>query len=209
VLDFGIAKVRDDPGTNLNDSPTVSMTAPARLMGTAAYMSPEQATGKEADRRSDIWAFGCVLYEMLTGNPAFAGETVSEILAEVLKSEPDFRALPSSTPQSIRRLLRRCLQKDRKRRQRHIGDARLEIEDAENGVQDPYRRCEDIPPGLAFTGSRSLYWSSRHRRGRMARNATEGAANSFRRVCIATVPDSGSCLHRDFAGWDEDRLRCN
>jgi Tol biopolymer transport system component len=137
VLDFGIAKVRDDPGTNLKDSPTVSVTAPARLMGTAAYMSPEQATGKEADRRSDIWAFGCVLYEMLTGNPAFAGETVSEILAEVLKSEPDFRALPSSTPQSIRRLLRRCLQKDRKRRQRHIGDARLEIEDAENGVQDP------------------------------------------------------------------------
>lgn len=136
VLDFGLAKVRDDPSTNPQDSPTVSVTAPARLLGTAAYMSPEQATGKEADRRSDIWAFGCVLYEMLTGQVLFAGESVSEILAEVLKSEPDFRKLPPSTPQGIRRLLRRCLQKERKRRLRHIGDARLEIEDVENGVED-------------------------------------------------------------------------
>jgi len=136
VLDFGLAKVRDDPSTNPQDSPTVSVTAPARLLGTAAYMSPEQATGKEADRRSDIWAFGCVFYEMLTGQALFAGESLSEILAEVLKSEPDFKNLPPSTPQGIRRLLRRCLQKERKRRLRHIGDARLEIEDVENGVED-------------------------------------------------------------------------
>ena len=130
VLDFGLAKVRDNPWINPKDSPTLSETAPARILGTAAYMSPEQASGKEADSRSDIWALGCLLHEMLTGHALFTGESVSEILAEVLKGEPDFSRLPASTPQSIRRLLRRCLQKDRKRRIRHIADARMEIDEA-------------------------------------------------------------------------------
>ena len=100
------------------------------ILGTAAYMSPEQAKGRTVDKRSDVWAFGCVLYEMLTGARAFAGDDVSDTLAAVLRAEPDWRTLPPETPASIRRLLRRCLEKDRKRRLSDAADARLEIEDA-------------------------------------------------------------------------------
>jgi Tol biopolymer transport system component len=103
------------------------------IMGTAAYMSPEQARGKTIDKRTDIWAFGCVLYEMLTGHPAFEGETVSEILAEILKGEPDWSRLPPGTSPVIRRLLRRCLQKERTARLHDIADARLDIEEAQSG----------------------------------------------------------------------------
>ena len=99
------------------------------ILGTAAYMSPEQAAGKPADKRSDIWAFGVVLLEMLTGGQAFTGETVPHVLASVLKSEPDWSRLPSDTPAQVRRLLRRCLEKDRKRRLDSAVAARLEIED--------------------------------------------------------------------------------
>src|SRR5580704_9549991 len=116
VLDFGLAKAfegdsaNDDP----SNSPTLSMAATMHgvILGTAAYMSPEQAKGKAVDKRTDIWAFGCVLYELLTGKQAFEGETVTEILAAVLKGEPDWQALPPSTPTKIRDLLRRCLQKN-------------------------------------------------------------------------------------------------
>ena len=121
VLDFGLAKLMQ-PGdssphaSDMSQSPTITSPALAThdgvILGTATYMSPEQAKGKPVDRRSDMWAFGCVLYEMLTGKRAFEGEDVSETLAEVLKSEPDWRSLPSETPESIRRLLRRCLAKD-------------------------------------------------------------------------------------------------
>ena len=100
------------------------------IAGTAAYMSPEQARGKAVDKRTDIWAFGCVLYEMLTARPAFRGETASDTIAAILEREPDWSALPAQTPASIRRLLQRCLEKDPKRRLRDIGDARLEIEEA-------------------------------------------------------------------------------
>ena len=100
------------------------------IAGTAGYMSPEQARGKTVDKRTDIWAFGCVLYEMLTGRPAFRGETASDTIAAILEREPDWSALPAQTPASIRRLLHRCLEKDPKRRLRDIGDARLEIEEA-------------------------------------------------------------------------------
>ena len=100
------------------------------IAGTAAYMSPEQARGKAVDKRTDIWAFGCVLYEMLTARPAFPGETVSDTIAAILEHEPDWTALPAQTPPNVRRLLQRCLEKDPKRRLRDIGDARLEIEEA-------------------------------------------------------------------------------
>ena len=100
------------------------------IAGTTAYMSPEQARGKAVDKRTDIWAFGCVLYEMLTARPAFRGETASDTIAAILEREPDWSALPAQTPASIRRLLQRCLEKDPKRRLRDIGDARLEIEEA-------------------------------------------------------------------------------
>jgi eukaryotic-like serine/threonine-protein kinase len=133
VLDFGLAKAfsgdaaNDDP----SNSPTVSAAATMQgvILGTAAYMSPEQARGKACDKRTDIWAFGCVLYELLTGRQAFQGETTTEILAAVLRGEPNWQALPETTPLSIRALLRRCLQKEMNKRARDAGDARIEIEE--------------------------------------------------------------------------------
>ena len=135
VLDFGLAKALESPAVTADAmaSPTITSPAATRagvILGTAAYMSPEQAKGRTADKQSDVWAFGCVLYEMLTGRAAFAGETVSEVLSEILKSEPDWRWLPADTPDGMRRLLRRCLQKDPLQRLHDIADARLEIDEA-------------------------------------------------------------------------------
>ena len=134
VLDFGLAKAFEPGGTSAQAtmSPTLSIhaTQAGVILGTAAYMSPEQAAGKPVDKRSDLWAFGVVLMEMLTGRQLFAGETVSHVLASVLKDEPDWAILPPNTPAPIRRLLRRCLVKDRKRRFADAADATLEIDDA-------------------------------------------------------------------------------
>jgi serine/threonine protein kinase len=134
VLDFGLAKALDpqDSGSTshaLSMSPTLTaqMTQAGVLMGTAAYMSPEQARGQEADKRADIWAFGVVLWEMLTRQQLFAGDTVSDTLAEVLKSEPDLTLLPDTTPPSVIHLLRRCLTRDSQERLRDIGEARIAI----------------------------------------------------------------------------------
>jgi serine/threonine protein kinase/Tol biopolymer transport system component len=134
VLDFGLAKAfagdaaNDDP----SNSPTLSRAATMQgvILGTAAYMSPEQARGKSVDKRTDIWAFGCVLYELLTGKPTFHGEDITEILASVVKSEPDWTALPTALPAKGRDLLRHCLQKDRRLRLRDAGDAQIEIHEA-------------------------------------------------------------------------------
>jgi serine/threonine-protein kinase len=132
VLDFGLAKAFDsDPGeAGLSNSPTLSMAATAKgmILGTAAYMSPEQARGTNVDNRTDIWAFGCVLYEMLTARQAFRGEHVSDILASVLAREPDFTLLPARLNPRVRETIQRCLDKDPKRRWQAIGDVRLEIE---------------------------------------------------------------------------------
>ena len=136
VLDFGLAKLwaGESAGAgegNLTQSPTLSAgTKMGAILGTAAYMSPEQARGKPVDKRTDIWAFGCVLYEMLTGRRAFEGQDVAEVLAGIIDREPDLDSLPVATPLAIRRLLRRCLEKDHKRRLSDIADARLEIEEA-------------------------------------------------------------------------------
>jgi eukaryotic-like serine/threonine-protein kinase len=134
VLDFGLAKAFAGDGANddPSNSPTLSAAATMQgtILGTAAYMSPEQARGKTCDKRTDIWAFGCVLYELLIGKQAFHGETTTEILAAVLRGEPDWQALPASTPGKIRDLLRRCLQKEMNKRARDAGDARIEIEEA-------------------------------------------------------------------------------
>ena len=131
VLDFGLAKLTAPDGT-FAATPTSSLsgTREGLLAGTPAYMSPEQARGKPVDKRTDVWAFGCVLFEMLTGRAAFEGETVTDTLAAVLDREPTWSALPQTTPAVIRRLIRRCLEKDPARRLRDLGDARLEIEDA-------------------------------------------------------------------------------
>ena len=143
ILDFGLAKVYtddfDDASTTVAlDSPTATppATRAGAIMGTSAYMSPEQVRGRPVDKRSDIWAFGCVLYEMLTGRQAFAGETVSDIMAAVLRSEPEWAELPPDLSPTIKHLLHRCLQKDRRQRLHDITDARLEIEDALAGDID-------------------------------------------------------------------------
>jgi Tol biopolymer transport system component len=134
VLDFGLAKAFAGDGTSedLAHSPTLSRAATAQgvLLGTAAYMSPEQARGQALDRRTDMWAFGCVLYELLTGKQAFHGDTVTEILAGVLRGEPDWLALPAATTKQVRDLLRRCLQKDRTVRMRDAGDACIELQES-------------------------------------------------------------------------------
>jgi Tol biopolymer transport system component len=134
VLDFGLAKAfaGDTADSNPSQSPTLSAVATMQgvLLGTAAYMSPEQARGKAVDKRTDIWAFGCVLYELLCGRPAFEGEDITEILAAVVKTDPDWNRLPESTPPAIRVLLRRCLRKDKRQRLQDAAGVRIEIEDA-------------------------------------------------------------------------------
>jgi serine/threonine protein kinase len=156
VLDFGLAKIveSDVSASALTQSPTLTLAATGRgvILGTAAYMSPEQARGRPADRRADIFSYGCVLYEMLTGRQAFDGETVSDTLASVLKSDVDFARLPAETPTRIRRLLERCLKKDPRLRLPHIGVARLEIEE---------ERLEPSPPRALVeqsTRGRTLSW---------------------------------------------------
>ena len=135
VLDFGLAKAieaEDRSRQNLANSPTITSasTRLGAILGTAAYMSPEQAKGKVVDKRADIWAFGCVLFEMLSGRPAFEGDSATEIIARVLTREPDWTRLPFSAPSAVDRLLRRCLEKDPKRRLDSAAVARLEIEEA-------------------------------------------------------------------------------
>jgi eukaryotic-like serine/threonine-protein kinase len=130
VLDFGLAKGLGNSSSAVPMSPTITspaMTAAGIILGTAAYMSPEQARGKPVDRRTDVWAFGCVLYEMLTGRMAFAGDTVSDIISGILRAEPDWTPLPADTPDSVRRLLALCLTKDTRERLPHIGLARIEL----------------------------------------------------------------------------------
>jgi eukaryotic-like serine/threonine-protein kinase len=132
VLDFGLAKaVENTPATeNISNSPTLSIAAThvGVILGTAAYMSPEQAKGKNVDRRADIWAFGVVLYEMLAGKQLYEGETAAETLAHIITKEQSWDSLPASTPTAIRHLLERCLTKDPKTRLQAIGEARILIE---------------------------------------------------------------------------------
>src|SRR5262245_8626897 len=141
VLDFGLAKALEPvsaAGADATTSPTITspamVTGVGILLGTAAYMSPEQARGKTVDKRSDVWAFGCVLYEMVTNRRPFEGEDITEVLGAVVRLEPDWVALPADISSAIRSLLRRCLSKDPKRRLRDIADARIELEDVLSGA---------------------------------------------------------------------------
>jgi eukaryotic-like serine/threonine-protein kinase len=131
VLDFGLAKAFGPEAEDLQSSPTLTSmgTEDGRILGTPTYMSPEQARGKPVDKRTDIWAFGCVLYELLVGQRAFEADTVSDTLARILEREPDWKALPPATPAKVRDLLRRCLEKDVNRRLRDIGEGRIELLD--------------------------------------------------------------------------------
>ena len=156
VLDFGLAKTWHDEGSDddLTHSPTLTVhrTADGVIPGTAAYMSPDQARGKPVDKRSDIWAFGVVLYEMLTGNRAFAGDTATDILATIIKEDPGWEYLPVNTPWPVHRLLRRCLEKEPRRRLRDIGEARIAFEDLETGGASDGR---DAAAGLSTTSKRT------------------------------------------------------
>ena len=147
VLDFGLAR---DPAAASGEADTYlsPVTQPGLILGTAAYMSPEQARGLAVDRRADIWAFGCVLYELLTGASPFAGTSIPDVIAHVLEREPEWSALPPSTPRPLVRLIQRCLQKDANRRLRDIADARADLDDALNA-----------PPGTAAAPtSRPPFW---------------------------------------------------
>jgi Tol biopolymer transport system component len=155
VLDFGLAKAVGGDGSSpdLSSAPLDGARREGAVIGTAAYMSPEQARGLPVDKRSDIWAFGCVLYEMLTGRVTFPGDTASDSIAKILEREPDWSALPAGTPASIRRVLLRCLAKDPKQRLRDIADVRLEID-----------AIDEVPPGgtgnavpLARAKSRAMW----------------------------------------------------
>ena len=133
VLDFGLAKAFDaDDEPSSSSAPTLTSmgTEDGRILGTPTYMSPEQARGKPVDKRTDIWAFGCVLYELLAGQRAFQADTVSDTLARVLEREPDWKAIPAATPVKVQNLLQKCLEKDVNRRLRDIGDGRIELLDA-------------------------------------------------------------------------------
>src|SRR5262245_37731493 len=137
VLDFGLAKAMDSAESDawsvadLSHSPTMAVgaTHSGVILGTAAYMSPEQARGKNVDKRTDIWAFGCVLFEMLTGRLAFPGATLSDTIVAILDRSPDWSALPAGTPATLVRLVRRCLEKEARKRLRDIGDARFDLEE--------------------------------------------------------------------------------
>ena len=156
VLDFGLAKALDPaPATDPDQSPTLTAAATQMgvIMGTAAYMSPEQVAGKRVDTRSDVWSFGVVLLEMLTGERLFTGETVSHVLAQVLERDPDLATLPDVTPTAIYRLIDRCLRKDRHRRLQSIGDARVEIEEA----------FDESPQGNAGSAATEDTWATSRR----------------------------------------------
>jgi serine/threonine protein kinase/Tol biopolymer transport system component len=176
VLDFGLAKaLADEPGSQAGsaNSPTLAATAYTRagvLLGTAAYMSPEQARGKPVDKRTDIFAFGAVLYELLTGSQAFGGETMSDSLAAILTRDLDLARLPASTPPNLRKLLARCLEKDPKKRLRDIGEARVILDEAPAGLVEaapvpaPARKLAWLPWALvAITaiGSGLAMWKLR------------------------------------------------
>jgi eukaryotic-like serine/threonine-protein kinase len=172
ILDFGLAKAieGDSTSTNISTSPTMSRMATQAgiILGTAAYMSPEQAKGKPVDRRTDIWAFGCVLYEMLSGKAAFSGESVPDILAAVVRGELEWTQLPANTPGRIRQLLQRCLEKDPRKRLQAIGEARIALE---NYLADP-KQAE--VPGEATTSSEAQRAAESPKR-----RAVWGALGSF------------------------------
>ncbi|HXI03689.1 MAG TPA: serine/threonine-protein kinase, partial [Candidatus Saccharimonadales bacterium] len=156
VLDFGLAKALEGDPRSVDSSLSPTLTTPATrtgvILGTAAYMSPEQARGRPVDRRADIWAFGCVLFEMLAGRRTFSGETVSDTLAAILRAEPEWSALPSLTPAPLRALAARCLEKDPKRRLRDIGEARVLLEDLAAGRSAGGTLAAESEPAIAGAG---------------------------------------------------------
>jgi serine/threonine protein kinase len=161
ILDFGLAKALESEMSpaDISSSPTISQmaTQAGMILGTAAYMSPEQAKGKSVDRRADIWAFGCVLFEMLSGKQSFGGETTTDILAAVVRGEPDWTQLPPATPPRVRGLLERCLRKEPKQRLQSMGDARIAIEEILSGA--PAEARADSPIVERRSNREPIAWS--------------------------------------------------
>ena len=194
ILDFGLAKAYEgdalQSGSGPSQSPTMARqgTEAGVILGTAAYMSPEQARGRPVDKRTDIWAFGVVLFEMLSGRKLFPGETLSDTLAAVLTREPDWSLLPSSTPAGVRRLLARCLERDARKRLRDIGDARPELDD----VREASGRTEAAPTsalwrvlpwGLAAAAALAAGWAL------LGRNGLDTPARDVIHLDVAFPPD--------------------
>jgi eukaryotic-like serine/threonine-protein kinase len=205
LLDFGLAKALDTHERGVD--PTVAVSEATRegaVLGTPAYMSPEQARGKPVDRRTDIWAFGCVLYECLSGRRPFTGDTVTDTLAAVLDKEPDWGALGDHVPASATRLLRRCLAKDVRRRLQHIGDARLDLE--ETGAETGHRPARDRPmfravPALVIaailiaTSAGVAFWLG-------ARRATTIGERAVTRLTLTLDDKTNGDLTLPLQGWD-------
>jgi len=198
VLDFGLAvsgasgASGSDP--NLSHSPTLThqATRAGVILGTAAYMSPEQARGRGVDRRTDIWSFGCVLYECLTGRQLYQGDTVSDLIARILEREPDWSALPANTPPRVRELLKKCLRKDPKERLRDIGDARLELSEAHVASAAPAEGVSGAPgknrlPWMIATGVLALALGASF----LLRPATERAPLPTLRLSVPVPPSLG------------------
>ena len=188
------------------------MTHVGMTLGTPAYMSPEQARGRPLDRRTDIWSFGCVLYEMLTGRRAFGGDDMADVLTSVLTREPDLTALPASTPQSIRRLIRRCLEKGRDERLRDIGDARIEIRDALAGG-DTQQEPDTSGPAphrsrerLAWIGALAALTAALGGSLMFVRRPVPAAPEM--RVDISTPPTMAPLSQAISPGRTHHRLRC-
>ena len=190
VLDFGLAKALEgDAAESVEDSnsPTLSRAATQAgvLLGTAGYMSPEQARGKPVDKRADIWALGVVLFEMLTGTRLFHGETMSDTLAAVLKTEPDWTALPAETPWLLKRLLRRCLEKNQKERLHDVADVRLELQDAMTSSDEAPRNARR--PASPFLEVRWSGCSSASRSWHISRNERRSHRSGSRWKCLCWV----------------------
>jgi len=203
VLDFGLAKSLSPAGTGM---PTVTISSPGAVIGPPAYMSPEQARGEVTGREADIWAFGAVLYELLTGVAPFARPTSTETLAEVLTAPLNESLLPAATPGSVRRLVRRCLERDLKRRWRHMGDARIEIDEALAPATDPAAGAAAIRATPVPRRKVLLYGAASVAAGigrRQEPFALLPAVTPSPEVCQDDVVRPGAASAQRVAGFDE------
>jgi serine/threonine-protein kinase len=196
VLDFGLAKALDKTpaSSDFSNSPTLSMAATNAgvILGTAAYMAPEQVRGRPVDKRADNWAFGCVLYEMLTGRQAFAGEDVTEITARIVQSEPKWEALPAAVSSKIRHVLTRCLAKDPARRLRDIGDAGLDLEEAKRSDAEPTERTRVTSRlGWAVAASVIAVWEATGFWGWMPGRSSSGDVSARPSIRFSISPPKG------------------
>jgi serine/threonine protein kinase len=218
VLDFGLAKAADELlHPDLTQSPTITgvNTRDGVILGTAAYMSPEQARGAVVDKRTDIWAFGCVLYEMLAGRSAFGRDTLSDTLVSILDRDPDWTALPPGTPAHVRALMRRCLEKDQKRRLRDIGDARSDLDAPVADGAEPAGGTRGASSVTAAMGG-GCGVAGGTRRNVMgvvvgeSEDQLRSTAPTFSRMCRsppARRANSDPCSHPMASGWRTCRTR--